>query len=75
LAAASWIQYCHRVHEGVERAALLRSKSMVNEGESFQPAKNVGVARQMLHEQHAIVAGKAYGRSYWLARMATAVRH
>jgi hypothetical protein len=35
----------------------------------------VGVARQMLHEQHAIVAGKAYGRSYWLARMATAVRH
>jgi hypothetical protein len=29
----------------------------------------------MLHDQHAIVDGKAYGRSYWLAWMATAVRH
>jgi hypothetical protein len=29
--------------------------------------EGVGVARQMLHDQHAIVAGKAYGRSYWLA--------
>jgi hypothetical protein len=35
----------------------------------------VGVASQMLHEQHAIVDGKAYGCSYWLALIATAVRH
>jgi hypothetical protein len=29
----------------------------------------------MLHEQHAIVEGKTYGHSYWLAQIAIAVRH
>jgi hypothetical protein len=34
-----------------------------------------GVAIQMLHEQYAIVEDKVYGRSYWLALIATAVGH
>jgi hypothetical protein len=34
-----------------------------------------GVASQMLHEQYAIVKDKVYGRSYWLALIATAVGH
>jgi len=29
----------------------------------------------MLHEQYAIVEDTAYGRSYWLARIASAVEY
>jgi len=35
----------------------------------------VGVASQMLHEQDAIVEDTVYGRSYWLARIASAVQY
>jgi hypothetical protein len=31
--------------------------------------------KKLLHEQYAIVEDKVYGRSYWLALIATAVRH
>jgi hypothetical protein len=37
---------------------------------SLSTFATVGVARQMLHDQHPVVAGKACGRSYWLAGMA-----
>jgi hypothetical protein len=31
--------------------------------------------KKLLYEQYAIVEDKVYGRSYWLALIATAVRH
>ena len=42
---------------------------------SFSSRPPVGVASQMLHEQDAIVEDTVYGRSYWLARIASVLQY